>query len=179
MIVSSAIEKMIAFYQGNLHDINHFLKVWAFAKTIGEQEGLDDQTQLTLELAAVVHDIACPLCRQKYGNANGKYQELESPPLVEGFFADMPVERDMAERISWLVAHHHTYTHVDGLYYQILWKRIFWSTRMRAALPAQPLKTCGKAFFAPVRAFVCWIAFICGSSEAGKNPFVKGAISDR
>lgn len=120
MIVSSAIEKMIAFYQGNRHDINHFLKVWAFAQTIGEQEGLDDQTQLTLELAAVVHDIACPLCRQKYGNANGKYQELESPPLVEGFFADMPVERDMAERISWLVVHHHTYTHVDGLDYQIL-----------------------------------------------------------
>ena len=120
MIVSSAIEKMIAFYQGNRHDINHFLKVWAFAQTIGEQEGLDDQTQLTLELAAVVHDIACPLCRQKYGNANGKYQELESPPLVEGFSADMPVERDMAERISWLVAHHHTYTHVDGLDYQIL-----------------------------------------------------------
>ena len=120
MIVSSAIEKMIAFYQGNLHDINHFLKVWAFAKTIGEQDGLDDQTQLTLELAAVVHDIACPLCRQKYGNANGNYQELESPPLVEDFFAGMPVERDMAERISWLVAHHHTYTHVDGLDYQIL-----------------------------------------------------------
>lgn len=120
MIVSSAIEKMIAFYQGNLHDINHFLKVWAFAKTIGEQDGLDDQTQLTLELAAVVHDIACPLCRQKYGNANGNYQELESPPLVEDFFAGMPVERDMAERISWLVAHHHTYTRVDGLDYQIL-----------------------------------------------------------
>lgn len=120
MIVSSAIEKMIAFYQGNLHDINHFLKVWAFAKTIGEQEGLDDQTQLTLELAAVVHDIACPLCRQKYGNTNGKYQELESPPLVEDFFAGMPVEGDMAERISWLVAHHHTYTHVDRLDYQIL-----------------------------------------------------------
>ena len=92
----------------------------AFAKTVGEQEGLDGQTQLTLELATVVHDIACPLCRQKYGNANGKYQELESPPLVEDFFAGMPVERDMAERISWLVAHHHTYTHVDGLDYQIL-----------------------------------------------------------
>ena len=120
MVVSSAIEKMIAFYQGNLHDINHFLKVWAFAKTIGEQEGLDEQTQRTLELAAVVHDIACPACREKYGNANGKYQELESPPLVEKFFEGMPVERRMAERISWLVAHHHTYTHVDGLDYQIL-----------------------------------------------------------
>lgn len=68
----------------------------------------------------MVHDIACPLCRQKYGNTNGKYQELESPPLVEDFFAGMPVEGDMAERISWLVAHHHTYTHVDSLDYQIL-----------------------------------------------------------
>ena len=35
MIVAAAIEKMIAFYNGNLHDINHFLKVWAMAKTIG------------------------------------------------------------------------------------------------------------------------------------------------
>ena len=120
MVVSSAIEKMIAFYQGNLHDINHFLKVWAFARTIGEQEGLDEQTQRTLELAAVVHDIACPACREKYGNANGKYQELESPPLVEKFFEGMHVERRMAERISWLVAHHHTYTDVEGMDYRIL-----------------------------------------------------------
>lgn len=120
MVVSSAIEKMIAFYQGNLHDINHFLKVWAFARTIGEQEGLDEQTQRTLELAAVVHDIACPACREKYGNANGKYQELESPPLVEKFFEGMLVERRMAERISWLVAHHHTYTDVEGMDYRIL-----------------------------------------------------------
>ena len=120
MIVASAIEKMTVFYQGNLHDVNHFLKVWAFAKTIGEQEGLDAQTQLTLELAAVVHDIACPLCREKYGNTNGKNQELESPPLVERFFADMPVERPMVERISWLAAHHHTYTDVDGLDNRIL-----------------------------------------------------------
>ena len=141
MIVSSAIEKMIAFYQGNLHDINHFLKVWAFAKTIGEQEGLDDQTQLTLELAAVVHDIACPLCRQKYGNTNGKYQELESPPLVEDFFAGMPVERDMAERISWLVAHHHTYTHVDGLDYQILLEADFLVNAFEDGLSAENICT--------------------------------------
>ena len=67
-----------------------------------------------------MHDIACPACRKKYGNANGKYQELESPPLVEKFFEGTPVERRMAERISWLVAHHHTYTNVDGLDYRIL-----------------------------------------------------------
>lgn len=45
MVVSEAIEKMIAFYKGNIHDIDHFTKVWAYAKTIGELEGLDAHTQ--------------------------------------------------------------------------------------------------------------------------------------
>lgn len=120
MLVASATQKMIEFYQGNLHDIAHFLKVWAFAKTIGELESLDSHTQEILELAAVVHDIACPLCREKYGNTNGKNQELESPPLVEELFRDLPVKRSDVEHISWLVAHHHTYTNVEGLDYQIL-----------------------------------------------------------
>lgn len=86
MVVALTIEKMIQFYHGNIHDVSHFLKVYAFAKTIGELERLTPQTQETLELAAVVHDIACPLCREKYGNTHGKKQELESPPLIENFF---------------------------------------------------------------------------------------------
>ena len=120
MIVAAATQKMIEFYNGNIHDIGHFLKVWAMAKTIGELEGLDEHTQRILELAAVVHDISCPLCREKYGNAGGKNQELESPPLVEAFFEELPVERSDVERISWLVAHHHTYTNIDGPDHQIL-----------------------------------------------------------
>lgn len=39
MIVSEAIEKMIAFYKGSIRDIDHFIKVWSYAKTIGELEG--------------------------------------------------------------------------------------------------------------------------------------------
>lgn len=120
MLVSAAVEKMIEFYDGNLHDINHFLKVWALAKTIGEQEELDPQTQETLELAAIVHDISCPLCREKYGNTNGKNQELESPPLVEKFFESFPECGVDLNRISWLVSHHHTYTNVDGIDLRIL-----------------------------------------------------------
>ena len=57
MKIATAIEKMTDFYKGNIHDIYHFLKVWAFAKNIGEAEGLDPKTQETLEMAAVVHDI--------------------------------------------------------------------------------------------------------------------------
>ena len=120
MIVVAAIEKMIAFYNGNLHDINHFLKVWAMAKTIGEQEKLDSHTQEILELTAVVHDISCPLCRETYGNTGGKNQELESPPLVTAFFAELPIDPSDVARISWLMAHHHTYTNVDGIDHRIL-----------------------------------------------------------
>lgn len=118
--VAAATRKMIGFYHGNKHDIAHFLKVWALAKTIGELEGLDGHTQEVLELAAVVHDIACPLCREKYGDTNGKHQELESPPLVEAFFADLPVSRADVDRISWLAVHHHTDTNVDGPDHRIL-----------------------------------------------------------
>ena len=120
MLVTTAIRNMIEFYHGNIHDIEHFIKVWGFAKTIGETEGLDAATQEILEIAAVVHDIACPLCREKYGNTNGKYQEEESAPLVDAFFSELPVGDLNIERIKWLVTHHHTYTNIDGMDYQIL-----------------------------------------------------------
>ena len=69
------MERMIAFSDGNFHDIDHLIRVWTYAKTIGELEGLDANKQNILEVAAITHDIACPLSREKYGNTNGKHQE--------------------------------------------------------------------------------------------------------
>jgi len=48
MTVSEIVKKMIAYSEGNLHDITHFLKVYAYAKTIGECERLDRDTQTVL-----------------------------------------------------------------------------------------------------------------------------------
>ena len=120
MTIAEITAKMIDFYHGNLHDINHFMKVCAFAKTIGECENLDRDTQMILEIAAIVHDIACPLCREKYGNTNGKYQELEGPALVRDFLADSGLPQAAADRIAWLVGHHHTLQSIDGPDHQIL-----------------------------------------------------------
>ena len=88
MKIAEILKKMITFSNGNIHDIDHLIKVWTYAKTIGELEGLDPETQFVLEVAAITHDIACPLCREKYGNANGKYQEIEGAPLVTEFLSD-------------------------------------------------------------------------------------------
>ena len=70
-MIAQIMEKMLAFSRGNLHDIDHLIRVWTYAKTIGELEGLDRETPLILEAAAITHDIACPLCREIYGNTNG------------------------------------------------------------------------------------------------------------
>ena len=120
MTVSEAMKKMIECANGNRHDVAHLLKVWGYARTIGTLEKLDAHTQKVLELTAIVHDISCPHCREKYGNTNGKYQELESPPLVEAFFAGTDVPAEDVKRISYLVSHHHTYTDVEGMDYRIL-----------------------------------------------------------
>lgn len=120
MKIAEFMEKMIVFSKENLHDIDHFMKVWAYAKTIGELENIDDETQYILEIAALTHDIACPLCREKYGNTNGKYQEEEGAWLVKDFLADMGLTSVQIERVAYLVGHHHTFQRIDGLDYQIL-----------------------------------------------------------
>lgn len=120
METQEIIAKMIDFSEGNLHDINHFMKVYGFAETIGKGEKLDDETQKILEAAAIVHDIACPLCRVKYGNTNGKYQEEEGIPLTYEFFKDSGLSKEFVDRVAYLVGHHHTLTNIDSLDYQIL-----------------------------------------------------------
>ena len=118
--ISKAVINMIEECNGSQHDINHFLKVWAYARTIGEREGLDERTQETLELAAVVHDIACPMLREKFGSAPGNLQEEYGPDMARAFFKDFGLDDEMLDRICWLVAHHHTFYDVDGSDHQIL-----------------------------------------------------------
>ena len=120
MILSQLISRMIDESRGNFHDINHFLKVYAYARTIGLQEGLTAEVQTTLEAAAIVHDIACPLCREKYGSTHGPYQEAEGAVLAAEFLRDSGLSPAIIDRVVYLVGHHHTYTGVDGADYQIL-----------------------------------------------------------
>ncbi len=120
MTVNEIAEKMIEFSGGNLHDIEHFLLVWSYAGMIGHLEGLDEETQFILEVAALTHDIACPLCREKYGKADGKSQEKEGPHLVREFLADTGMESRQIERVAYLVGHHHTLTGIDRADWQIL-----------------------------------------------------------
>ena len=117
------IEKaMILYTKGNKikHDVAHFLKVHQYARLIGKLELLEKREQEILEVAAIVHDIACPMCREKYGHCAGNLQEKEGPALVKELLKDFSLDQDFIERVAYLVGHHHTYQGVDGLDYQIL-----------------------------------------------------------
>ena len=120
MTISEAMEKMIEMSNGSQHDINHFIKVWTYAKTIGELEGLDEKTQRTLEYAAIVHDIACPSLRAEFGSCPGIKQQEAGAPMAREFYKDSGLPQNMIDRIVYLVDHHHTFKNVDGLDYQIL-----------------------------------------------------------
>ena len=120
MTIAEITRKMIGYSNGSIPDINHFMKVYGYAKTIGECEHLDKDVQTVLEIAAIVHDIACPMCREKYGNTDGKLQEQEGPALASAFLKDSDLPEDQIDRIAYLVGHHHTLHDIDGLDYQIL-----------------------------------------------------------
>ena len=111
---------MIELYHGDAKRTQHFCKVHSYAKLIAEMENVDAKTLFILETSALTHDIGIHLCEEKYGNCNGKLQEKEGPALAEQMLSELGFEKDVIERVSFLVGHHHTYTGIDGLDYQIL-----------------------------------------------------------
>ena len=141
MDISQILEKMIEFSKGNLHDIDHFIRVWTYAKMIGELENLDSSTQYILEIAAITHDIACPLCREKYGNTNGKYQEIEGIALVTDFLLSIKISNEQIERVAYLVGHHHTLDDVVGKDYMILLEADFIVNAIENGYETNKIKT--------------------------------------
>lgn len=147
MKIPEIIQKMTEYSQGNLHDISHFMLVWAYAKAIGEAEGLDEERQFILETAAIIHDIACPLCREKYGSTNGKMQEKEGVLLAEEFLKDTDLPKSQIDRIVYLVGHHHTFTGVEGSDYQILLEADYIVNAAESAYPAESVQTAAEKIF--------------------------------
>lgn len=119
-IVSTIIKEMINFEGCNPHRINHFLKVYGFAKTIGQIERIDKDTQNILEIAAVMHDIGIKISLEKYNSSAGPYQEKEGPPIARELMELHDINKKTIDRVCYLISHHHTYTNIEVMDYQIL-----------------------------------------------------------
>jgi len=111
---------MIAYDRGDIRRINHFLKVFAFVSAIGELEGLGAPQMEILRIAALVHDIGIHESERKYHSCDGRYQQVEGPPIAADMLAELGYSPDIIERVCWLVAHHHEYGCITDLDHRIL-----------------------------------------------------------
>ncbi len=114
------LKKAIDYNKGDARRISHLVKVYAFSELIGISEGINCKTLDILNAAAILHDIGIHECERKYNNTSGKYQEVEGPPVAEKILSELDYSDFEKERICWLIAHHHTYSSIDSLDYQIL-----------------------------------------------------------
>lgn len=116
----AVLNKMLELYQGDPKRIQHFVKVNFFAEYIAESENTNDETFFIISTAALVHDIGIHESERKYNSSAGKYQEIEGPPLAEKLLSECGVDKKSIERICFLVGHHHTYSNINDMDYQIL-----------------------------------------------------------
>ena len=119
-MMQAVFEAMLAFFEGDAHQIQHAVKVHAFARMLGIAEGLDAETQRILEMAAILHDVGIKPARARYGRSDGSLQEREGPPVAEAILRRLEIPEAQIRRVCYLVGHHHTYTGIDGADYQIL-----------------------------------------------------------
>lgn len=139
--VEQILRQAVLYDGGDSRRIHHFLKVYSFAKMIGEGEHLSEREQYILEVAAVLHDIGIHASEEKYGSVAGNYQELEGPPLARELLQKMGVEDDIVDRVCYLIGHHHTYGNVDGMDYQILIEADFFVNAYEDAMSRSVMQT--------------------------------------
>ena len=119
-MINMIIQKAIEYDKGDARRINHFMKVYAYSKLIGELEGLDKNQQQILEIAAVLHDIGIHESERKYNSSAGSYQQLEGPPIAIDILNSLNIPKEIISRVCFLISHHHTYTDITEIDYQIL-----------------------------------------------------------
>lgn len=119
-MINKLTNEMIKYYKGDPKRINHFLKVFSYAKFIGMNEALDEKTQFILETTALVHDIGIKVSEEKYHSASGKYQEIEGPAIAKEMLEKLCYDKGVIDRVCYLIGHHHTYNAINGMDYQIL-----------------------------------------------------------
>jgi HD superfamily phosphodiesterase len=119
-MLGQAIMELAAVNGNDTGRINHALKVLGFSRAIAEAEGLTGEALAIVELSAALHDIAIRFCEEKYGSCGGKLQEKEGPAIALPILERCGASPAVIERVLYIISHHHTYTNIDGLDYQII-----------------------------------------------------------
>lgn len=117
------LDRMKAYFGTDERRINHALMVLAHAEEIAKAEGIEERMVLdTVIYSAILHDIGIHEAERKYNSSIGKYQEIEGPPIAENILSELKIDREIIDRVLYIVGHHHTLNKVDKIDFQILWE---------------------------------------------------------
>lgn len=119
-MIEKILKEMIEYFGNDVRRINHALKVYTIAKNIGENEEISKENLFILEIAAILHDIGIKISEEKYNSSIGKYQEIEGPNIAKEILKKYNLKNEILERILFLIGHHHTYSKIDNIDFQIL-----------------------------------------------------------
>ena len=95
--------RMKQYYRSDMDKVQHFVRVYTLAKSIGELEHLSDEEQFDLELAAVVHNV-----------------EGDRIPVVRDILRECGVTEAAAMKVCHMVENTENYEHIGTLDHQIL-----------------------------------------------------------
>ncbi|MCL4483212.1 MAG: HD domain-containing protein [Bacteroidetes bacterium] len=118
--VAAALLEMVRRNRGDQKRIEHSLKVYGYARLLGQMEGLSPEKMFVLELTAILHDIGIHVSEAKYGYSDGRKQEIEGPPVAREILENIPVGPEVVDRVCFIVSKHHTFSAIDGLDFQLL-----------------------------------------------------------
>lgn len=113
-------DAVLEYDKGDAKRIQHLIKVYTLSHYIAECEGFSEEELKALDAAAMLHDIGIHEGERLYGRNDGKIQEELGPDIARGILRKVGGYEKYEERIAYIIAHHHTYTDIDGMDLQIL-----------------------------------------------------------
>lgn len=119
-LASQIAIKLTQYFKNDVRRINHALKVYSFTKIILEQADLTEEEIIILEITSIIHDIGIKVSEEKYNSSAGKYQELEGPQVANDFLKEFDLNKNIIDKILYLIGNHHTYSKIDSVPFQIL-----------------------------------------------------------
>jgi HD superfamily phosphodiesterase len=111
---------MLSYNGTDVRRINHALKVFAFAQSIGREENCDDRTQAIIEYASILHDIGLHKAEKTYSSGLLRYHEELGPEVARELIDDLDIEAEVKDRVYFLIGNHHSYNKINGIDFQIL-----------------------------------------------------------
>ena len=116
------IKRMKEVFGDDSRRINHALKVLKFSEEIMKFEEVEPELNNVIIITAILHDIGIHEAEKKYNSNSGKYQEMEGPPIARKLMEELKLDKELIDRVCYIIGGHHTASKINGIDFQIIWE---------------------------------------------------------